>query len=105
MRKTVPFENVYMHATLEAGITSSAVDKRADVTFIESDTGGSSLVQVRAGGLCVYMNVATARSLAAQIMRVTDDGDLLWETEPITGEEVDRWTEDIRAGAIGGDPA
>ena len=103
MKKTVPFDRTYLYATIETG--NAAPDDRTEVTYIEPDNGGAVLVQIRSGGIRIFADVATARSLAAKIMQVTNDGDLLWDTEPMTGEEVDRWTEDIRAGAIGGDPA
>ena len=110
MRKTVPFDNSFLYATAEVG---SAVTDRPDaVELIEGETVSHvSLVRVNAGGLVIYLDIATARSLASQIMRVTNDGDLLWDTEPMTGEEVDLLTDDVKhlhslsAGAIGGDPA
>jgi hypothetical protein len=102
MSKSVPFENTFLYATMEAGNATS--NRPDDVTIVDGDR--VSLVRVNTGAVSIYMDVATARSLASQIMQATNDGcDLLWDTEPATGEEVDRWTEDIRAGAIGGDPA
>lgn len=98
MKKSVPFENTYLYATMEAGNGKGA--RPDEVTRIEGDH--TSLVRVHTGSVCIYLDIATARSLASQIMLVTNDGDLLWDTEPMTGEEEDRWSEDIRAGAIGG---
>lgn len=101
MTKKVPFENTFLYATVEAG--SAATDRDPVVEFI--DGAQVSLVRVNTGGLSIYLDIATARSLASQILHVTNDGDLLWETEPMTGEEVDRLTADVRAGVIGGNVA
>ena len=97
MKKIVPFENTFLYATVEAG--SAATDREPAVEFI--DGNAVSLVRVNAGGLSIYLDVATARSLASQLLHVTNDGDLLWETEPMTGEEVDQLTASVRAGVIG----
>jgi hypothetical protein len=95
------FENTFMHSTVESG--HQAANRGNEVALIEAKP--TALIRVTADGLCFYANVATARSLAEQILRVIDSGaDPLWDTEPATGEEVDRWVEDIRAGAIGGNP-
>jgi hypothetical protein len=104
MKKIVPFENTFLYATVEAG--SAATDRDSAVEFIDGNV--VSLVRVNAGGLCIYLDIATARSLASQILHVTNDGDLLWETEPMTGEEVDELTDALRAGVFrdsDGDPA
>jgi len=103
MSKSVAqFENSFMCSTIEVGPSSR--DHGNEVALLEAEH--TTLVRVYAGSVCIYMNAATARSLAEQILRVIDNGcDPLWDTEPPTGEEVDRWTEDIRAGAIGGSGA
>jgi hypothetical protein len=103
MRKTVPFDNSFLYATAVVG--NAATEHPAEVELLEGKTVSHvSLVRVNAGSLVIYLDVATARSLAEQILSVIDNGcDPLWATEPATGEEVDRWVEDIRAGAIGGD--
>ena len=99
MSNTVEFENTFMQTTVEVG--TSVTVRGNEVTLI--DAFPVSLVRVHTGNACVYMNVATARSLAEQILHVIDNGcDPLWDTEPMTGEEEDRWAEDIRSGAIGG---
>ena len=96
----VPFENTFMQASVAAG--RGIADRDSEVVLVAGEH--TSIVAIYAGGIAIYMNVATARSVAAQIMTLTDNGcDPLWETEPMTGEEEDRWAEDIRAGAIGGD--
>jgi len=103
MKKSVPFENTFLYATMEVG--SAATSREAEVDFID---GQVSLVRVNAGGLTIFLDISTARSLATQIMHVTNDGDLLWETEPMTGEEVDELTDALRAGVFfdsDGDPA
>ena len=101
MNKTVPFENTYLNATVEAG--SSATDRDSVVEYLDGNK--VALVRVNTGGLTMYLDIATARSLASQILHVTNDGDLLWETEPMTGEEVDQLTADVRAGAFDGNVA
>ena len=101
MKKIVPFENTFLYATVEVG--SAATDRDSAVEYIDGEK--VSLVRVHAGGLCIFLDIATARSLASQILHVTNDGDLLWETEPMTGEEVDQLTADVRAGVIGGGAA
>lgn len=96
---TVPFKNTFMQSHVVVG--TAAADRGNNVELVEAEH--ATLVTVHAGGVTIYMNVATAQSLATQILRVIDKGcDPLWETEPMTGEEEDRWSEDIRAGAIGG---
>ena len=97
---TVEFENTFMQSAIETG--TGVVERPNEVSMVGTDV--VPLVRVYCGNVAIYMNVATARSLAEQILHVTDNGcDPLWATEPATGEEEDRWAEDIRAGAIGGD--
>ena len=98
MKKSVPFENTFLYATMEVG--SAASNHESVVHLID---GQVSLVRFDVGGLSIYLDVATARSLATQIMHVTNDGDLLWETEPMTGEEVDQLTDALRTGVLSDD--
>jgi hypothetical protein len=79
-------------------VGSAATSREAEVDFI--DGSQVSLVRVNAGGLTIFLDIVTARSLATQIMHVTNDGDLLWETEPMTGEEVDQLTDALRTGVF-----
>jgi hypothetical protein len=96
MKKTVPFENTFLYATMEVGNAASNYDSVVHLI----DGGQISLVRFDVGGLSIYLDVATARSLASQILHVTNDGDLLWETEPMTGEEVDQLTDELRDGVF-----
>jgi len=101
MANKVPFENTFLYATMEVG--NAATDREPTVEYIDGNK--VSLVCVNAGGVRIFLDIATARSLASKIMQATNDGDLLWETEPMTGEEADSLAADVRAGRIGGDPA
>jgi hypothetical protein len=102
MTRSVTFKNDYFTAAVENG--PGAPDRASTVTVLGPDD--RPLVRVDSGSTTIYMNAATARSLATAILRMTcEECDVLWVEEEPDGEEVDRWNEDVRAGAIGGNPA
>ena len=99
--KQIPFQNTYCLATMESG--TDAASRGSAVTTVVSDDGRVVLLRVDAGSLAVCLDLGTARGLSLALDRA-----VRWVEDP--GGEVnleaatDRWSEDVRAGAIGGRP-
>jgi len=99
--KQIPFQNTYCLATMETGI--NAADRGSVVTTITGDDGRVVLLRVDTRSLTIYLDLNTARGLSLALDRA-----VRWVEDP--GGEVnleaatDRWSEDVRAGAIGGRP-